>query len=419
MAGCWPPTLSLLVGIVIGVHLLHSKSCDGGEVVLTTRLAPRRVPSGRTDMRLKNGPAKALSSPAYTTAPRRCAILVDRHVHKTGGTTMRDIMLENERRGEWLYWGYSLGRLTPVFDELRKQAVSGNTTHRIGLEYHHGFIPFSPDVVDQLRSLRATYHALDIDCRVVLVTRVREPLSFYISYFKWAAAWRQKKEPATFGRNFTEWAPPNLQSALMLNSMDHMWAEKGIGHKRRREAFDGFDAHAWQRLHDLLLHFDIVGTTERFDETLLLTAGMTGLQHLRYHVNSPTRNSKWKRGVADAEVCPDLDACRRHVERIAPYDVQLYAESTQRLDRLVHDAGESFQRRLALFRAEEAEHRAHRQQMLRCRYWPVQPSRYNRSHHDCGHLAQKDLCALVYANRELRCPWHRVASVSPSVWGTA
>ena len=127
--------------------------------MLTTRLAPRRVPSDRTDMRLKNGPAKALSSPAYTTAPRRCTILVDRHVHKTGGTTMRDIMLENERRGEWLYWGYSLGRLTPVFDELRKLAVSGNTTHRIGLEYHHGFIPFSPDVVDQLRSLRATYHA--------------------------------------------------------------------------------------------------------------------------------------------------------------------------------------------------------------------------------------------------------------------
>ena len=197
----------------------------------------------------------------------------------------------------------------------------------------------------------------------------------------------------------------------MLNSMDHMLAENvGIHDARRRKAFEGFGEGAMRRLRALLLHFDIVGTTERFDETLLLIADMTGLQHLTYHVNNPTRNSKWKRGVTDEQVCPDLAACRRHVERIAPYDVQLYAESSLQFDQLVRDAGESFQRRLAIFRADEDGYRTEKQKMLGCRYWPVQPERYNRSHHDCRHLAQKELCASVYANRELRCPWHRIAS---------
>ena len=405
MAGWWN-ALSLLIGMIIGIHLLHSRPCDP-EVVLTAR-APPILSAAREDQPLDNR-----TTPAYTTAPQRCVVLVDRHVHKTGGTTMRDILLNNERRGEWLYWGYSLGRVTPVFDELRRLAATGNTTHRVAVEYHHGFIAFSPNVIDQIRSLRATYHALGVDCRIVLVTRVRDPLRFYLSYFKWAAAWRQKQDPERYGRNFSEWAPPNLQSALMLNSMDHMLAEnKNIHSARRRKAFEGFDEHAMRRLQDMLLHFDIVGTTERFDETLLLTADMTGLQHLKYHVNNPTKHSKWKRGVTDEEVCPDLEACRRHVERIAPYDVQLHAESSARFDQLVMAAGEVFQRRLAAFRAEEAVHRADPRpstERLGCRYWPVQPEKHNRSHHDCGHLAQKELCALVYANRELRCPWHRVA----------
>lgn len=39
----------------------------------------------------------------------RCALLLDRHVHKTGGTTMRNIFLNNECRDGWIYVGYGLG----------------------------------------------------------------------------------------------------------------------------------------------------------------------------------------------------------------------------------------------------------------------------------------------------------------------
>jgi len=39
------------------------------------------------------------------TRPKRCAIVVDRHVHKNGGSTVRDLFLENERLGFGLYQG--------------------------------------------------------------------------------------------------------------------------------------------------------------------------------------------------------------------------------------------------------------------------------------------------------------------------
>ena len=407
MRSCWSAALGLLVGVVIGINLLDSTRRDR-QVVHT---APTLAVQQADDNQRARAPQSAYPGPAYTSAaPRTCSILVDRHLHKNGGTTLRDILLENEKRGEWFYWGYSLGRLTPIFDELRRLAVSGNTTHRIAIEYHQGFIPFTPNVLEQIRQLRATYRMAGIDCRIVLGTRVRDPLSFYISYYKWAGRWRQREDPEKYGRNFMEWAPPNLQSALMLNSMNHMWVENvGINDRRRIKAFNNFSAGDMRRLQDMLLHFDIVGMTERFDEALLLLADMTGLQHLEYHVNDPTRNSKWKRGVKIEEICPDLEACRQHIARIAPFDVQIYDESVKRFDALVHGAGESFQRRLALFRAEQRNFSSMKQKMLRCRYWPVRPDRYNRSHHDCKHLAQKDLCALVFANRELRCPWHRVA----------
>ena len=38
---------------------------------------------------------------------KRCAIIVDRHTHKNGGSTVRDIFLENERLGYGLYQGYT------------------------------------------------------------------------------------------------------------------------------------------------------------------------------------------------------------------------------------------------------------------------------------------------------------------------
>ena len=44
---------------------------------------------------------------SVTLTPRpRCAVLIDKHVAKHAGTTLRSIFLENAHRDGWAYWGY-------------------------------------------------------------------------------------------------------------------------------------------------------------------------------------------------------------------------------------------------------------------------------------------------------------------------
>ena len=44
------------------------------------------------------------------------------------------------------------------------------------------------------------------DCPIVTSTRVREPLDFYLSFYQWGVAFRQKGAPSSFGASFEEWA---------------------------------------------------------------------------------------------------------------------------------------------------------------------------------------------------------------------
>ena len=59
--------------------------------------------------------------PSYQRArPKKCAILIDRHVHKNGGSTVRDILLEQERLGYALYQGFTQLNWGNVFQKLQK-----------------------------------------------------------------------------------------------------------------------------------------------------------------------------------------------------------------------------------------------------------------------------------------------------------
>ena len=49
------------------------------------------------------------------------------------------------------------------------------------------------------------------------VTRVREPLDYYLSYYKWTIVGRQLRGlTLEHGATFLEWAPTNLQANLLL-----------------------------------------------------------------------------------------------------------------------------------------------------------------------------------------------------------
>lgn len=52
--------------------------------------------------------------PYLGDAPPRCVVLLDLHVNKNAGTTMRELYWENERRDDWLFWGYTLDAMRPV-----------------------------------------------------------------------------------------------------------------------------------------------------------------------------------------------------------------------------------------------------------------------------------------------------------------
>lgn len=205
------------------------------------------------------------------TARPRCAVVVDRHVHKNGGSTMRDIFLENERLGYGLYQGYTQLYWRSDFPLLRRMAEvavkSGRTpSHVLMFESHFGPMEMSAQVMGDLAELRQTYRAGGLDCRVVLVTRVREPLAYYLSFYKWGVAFRQRearvknagRRPA-WGHNFTDWVSqvPNLQSSVMLKGMAAMPAEY-LGRMYR--------AHhpTWEQLDAMLSAFDLVRAGAHF-----------------------------------------------------------------------------------------------------------------------------------------------------------
>ena len=74
----------------------------------------------------------------------------------------------------------------------------------------------------------------------MLVTRLRRPLDFYVSFFRWTVAWRQRHNASVFGATMLEWAPRNLQSIGLLHGDVELFAGlkaggfPGVHHLGRR-----------------------------------------------------------------------------------------------------------------------------------------------------------------------------------------
>lgn len=351
------------------------------------------------------------------TQRRQCAIVVDRHVHKNGGSTMRDIFLENERLGYGLYhgymqlyWRYDL----PLLRSIAEQAVASGRapSHFLMIEAHFGYEEFSQRVMSDLLELRALYQEKKVDCPIVLVTRVREPLAYYLSFYKWGVAYRQKEAPAkgngmpSWGRNFTEWVArvPNLQSSVMVHSMAAASAEY------QGRLFGGRGGNAWANLDKMLSAFDVVGTTDKFDETLLLTADLSGLPVLTYKYNKPQQKGGFK--GTTATVCPDMELCRDVVRRSAPLDHQMWNKYSAAFDVRLKAMGLEFEERVSHFKAHVAASQkvwrtAPRAQTI-CRYHQETPHTVpvlRPENLRCPVDDSVALCQRWYAHRLFECPW--------------
>lgn len=219
-----------------------------------------------------------------------------------------------------------------------------------------------PAILPALVKLRAPLAALSVPTRILLVTRVREPLSFYLSFYKWKVAGMQKGEAGArlFGGSLLAWAPHNLQAWSMLNG--NIDAIAGPLNSFARARSRAFDAKAMRSLQEKLGHFDIVAPLEYFDEHLLMIADAIGLPHLEYKsVSPPQMGLARQERLTDALVCPNMTHCRERIAKLAPWDAELYATARDAFRAKLAAQPPSFHRRLRLFRASRNAVKAHKE----------------------------------------------------------
>ena len=335
-------------------------------------------------------------APAWPPSPPGY-ILVDRHIEKNAGTTFRELLFQNERSGLCMYWGYqqrSVAWKTFVEHMDRVEQVSQNPP-RVCIEAHSHIDYGTPWLtrLSQLQRMRERVRQHRVT--VLLLLRLRNPLSHYISYYLWTVAERQARAPARFGKTFADWARavPNLQTELLLSSKAAFTASFApMAHPdlvawRRR--WQGANRSAARR--ELALRvahaFDVMGTTENFSASTLLVAralnwtardalppaahayaapqpAQTCLSHaLGRSSSAPAWSRLWwcrnkelnpnaERRRVHARVCPNMSACHEMVREIAPVDLELYELARSRLERDVRAAGAGLSADLAWLRTQ-------------------------------------------------------------------
>ena len=229
---------------------------------------------------------------AFASAPPgngTCGLVVDRHVPKSAGTTVRTMLRANERAGRCAFLGYDVGatwRSRVGFNHRNMKQIGYAAGARLCVEAHVVSDTFWADL------LRARADFAARACVVVTMVRVREPLSWYRSYYEWMVVGRIRGGQGwLFGDNFTDWLPYNLQSRFLLWGDPVAAGERrvrggigvegsrlplrpnrtGAGRARRR-----LSTAQWTALRRILHAADIVAPTERLDESLVLLGRLAG-----------------------------------------------------------------------------------------------------------------------------------------------
>ena len=275
------------------------------------------------------------------SATPACGLVVDRHVPKTAGTTVRSMLRLNVQRGACEYIGYDVGRTWESrvgfnhrsLPELALQLKSGRTeSQRICMEAHMVGGTFW----DELAALRASQSFMRA-CTLVVVIRIREPLSWYRSYYDWAVLSRQRTGDvdgglAHWGANFSDWLPANMQSRFLLHGskgQDSEWANVVA----RRRGGPTIGAERWAELESIVRSAEVVAPLDRLAESLRLVVRRSGFlrtSEFISHKPSPM-HGPWERLPRLARVRPAAEFCAQPaadcaaaVRAVAPADHRLY-----------------------------------------------------------------------------------------------
>lgn len=234
---------------------------------------------------------------------------------------MRTLLQENDWQGRCKFHGYAWRA-----KEVRALLFNGS---RVCSEAHTSVRTFWSDV-QTLKSLR--FKTAGGCSTVKVVLRVREPFSFYTSWFLWPAALAGRK-PMNASN-----LPCNLQSLILIYG---------------RNPYSTRTCHALsqeerKRVDDVLRIADLVGPMERFDEFAMLAARLAGGWMSSTHVRLqntfvPSNDTRFRDAAGLCrESDPELPRCRAMVRELAPGDHYLYDRAVALFDRSMEAARSDF-----------------------------------------------------------------------------
>lgn len=232
------------------------------------------------------GASSAPSSPpgsrgnAESQPTPQCSVLLFFHIQKAAGTTVRamlqrqaqlgrlDLVSYAKMDGSDHVWLPTLYKLQLAAEAARRGDVNALQGLRLAVELHGGGRSDRPAaLLDVLIDVRAARRALeDAGCRVVAATVLREPLPHALSWFD---HFFKAHVP------LCQWAPqPSLQARTLLG----VTREADWPHLAPPDGTPLGRAY----LRWMLGELDVIGTVERFDESLLAIARMAGIREPSY-----------------------------------------------------------------------------------------------------------------------------------------
>ena len=259
----------------------------------------------------------------------------------------------NAALGSCEYLGYDMGRtwqsrvgfnhqsFSEIVKELQGQPFA---RRRLCIEAHMVAGSFWSDIM----ALRSSAFARA--CNVAVMVRVREPYSWYRSFYEWAVRPRQRTGDAQWGLNFTDWVPYNMQTRYLLHGtrgQPSEWAAY-LASKVQPGTAHRLPSSRWRELVQLLQsQVDILAPLERFEHAMALLLFRTGfLSSLAYTRITPNPvRGMWERqpqhnpnvpSVAEAcDISRDAEMhCRTTVNSRAQDDLALYELAQRSFDGL-------------------------------------------------------------------------------------
>ena len=287
-----------------------------------------------------------------------CSVVVLRHLQKTGGSSVVKIFEDLQRDLQWSVAGYwspcwvqrrehvAQGRLRWLRG-LRRVAELSNGSEalarhllldsppwasRLLLHVHHpdstqcGGMPALLREVDRLRPV-----APSLSCNVVVAMLVREPWSFFVSWWYYAGARRCGE--CSFARYLE--LNPNAQSHMAVGGKAREYSDELIARHRSR------DRRLRSDLRQALRGIDLLGPTESLDQFVYMLCERAGIRTCPRPGVTNARNAAAARGVLSdvsrhgpLEAAPNAssEAQRRAVESAGWLDTWLHAEASRSLE---------------------------------------------------------------------------------------